>query len=286
MDYLIIGGTGQLGQAFARRLGSQAKAVSRPQFDLTVPGAAEALLRQYCPRIVLNCAAHNHVDQAENEPHQAFATNAFAVRELAQACARAGALLVHFSTDYVFGLAGNRRHPYVESDLPGPLSVYGASKLVGEYFVRAITMQHLVVRTCGLYGLPGTGGKKTNFVEAILNKACRGEELNVVIDQVCSPTYVNDLVEGVLQCLDRGLSGLIHIVNEGEVSWYDFASSVVRLAGLSAKIKPILSCETGARAPRPAYSALQSERADAPRLRPWQSALTEYLELRRPIGRP
>ncbi len=278
--YVIIGGTGQLGQAFAERLGAQAIVASRPTLDIAVSGVADAFLEEHRPEIVLNCAAYNHVDRAEMEPHTAFAVNSLGVRELARACAKIGAFLVHFSTDYVFGLDRERRHPYTESDVPGPINVYGASKLTGEYFVRSIVPRHLVVRTCGLYGRVGAGGKKTNFVETVLSQIAAGCPVRVVADQVCSPTYVPDLVEAVLQCLDQEVTGLIHLVNEGEVSWYEFACSIVQQAKISADIRPVSSSERGAVARRPAYSALTSQREDKPRLRSWRSALQHYLATR------
>lgn len=278
--YLIIGKTGQLGQAFLGRLGQEAIAIGRQELDLTEPGNAEKVLTIYRPQVVINCAAYNHVDQAENEPQLAFAVNALGVRELAQACARMRVFLVHFSTDYVFGLDSQRGTPYTESDPPGPINVYGVSKLAGEYFVRSIAPRHLVVRTCGLYGRLGSGGKKTNFVEAILTQARSNQVLQVVSDQICSPTYVPDLVDAVLQCLHGGLTGLVHLVNEGAVSWYDFARAVVRYLGLSVEVQPIPSAARPSLARRPCYSALRSEYTDAPRLRPWESALRQYLEKR------
>lgn len=278
--YLIIGGTGQLGQAFAERLGDQAIVASRPTLDIAVNGAADTFLEKHRPEVVLNCAAYNHVDRAEVEPHTAFAVNSLGVRKLALACAKIDAFLVHFSTDYVFGVDPGRRHPYTESDVPGPVNVYGVSKLAGEYFVRSIVPRHLVVRTSGLYGRVGAGGKKTNFIETILGQVAAGCSVRVVADQVCSPTYVPDLVEAVLECLDRAIAGLIHLVNEGEVSWYEFACNIVQRAKLSADIRPISSSERGAVARRPAYSALASQREDKPRLRPWRSALQDYLATR------
>src|SRR5439155_20410681 len=134
------------------------------------------------------CAAYNFVDKAETEPEAAFAVNAWGVRELAKACTAAGTKLVHFSTDYVFGLDAGRAEPLTENDPPGPVSVYGLSKLAGEYVVRAALPNHLVIRTCGLYGVWGSGGKGTNFVETMLRLAAEGKRLPVVNDQRCTPS--------------------------------------------------------------------------------------------------
>src|SRR5262249_48336234 len=135
------------------------------------------------PDVVVNCAAYNFVDKAEAEPNDAFAVNAAGVRNLALVCRDLDCLLVHFSTDYVFGLEADRRTPWAETDAPGPVSVYGLSKLTGEYLVRFICPRHFVVRTCGLYGVWGSGGKGGNFVETMLRVAGMGKPLRVVADQ-------------------------------------------------------------------------------------------------------
>src|SRR5207302_5199978 len=123
------------------------------------------VLEKLRPDLVINCAAYNFVDRAESEPGAAFEVNAWAVKRLAVACRDLGFTLVHFSTDYVFGLDKERREPYSETDCPGPLSVYGLSKLSGEFMVRTYCPRHFVIRTCGLYGVSGSGGKGRNFVE-------------------------------------------------------------------------------------------------------------------------
>src|SRR5205085_12597080 len=145
------------------------------------------------PGIVVNCAAYNFVDRAEAEPPAAFAVNAWAVRDLALLCREHDWGLVHFSTDYVFGLDETRRTPYREDDAPGPVSVYGLSKLAGEYLVRALCPRHWVLRTCGLYGVWGSGGKGGNFVETMLRLAGEGKPWPVVADQTCTPSYTVDV---------------------------------------------------------------------------------------------
>src|SRR5262249_41359675 len=145
------------------------------------------------PDVVINCAAYNFVDKAESEPEAAFAVNAFGARDLARLCAQRECTLVHFSTDYVFGLDSNRTAPWREDDPPEPVSAYGTSKLTGEYFIRSICARHVVIRTCGLYGVSGSGGKGGNFVETMLRLAGQGKPLRVVADQHCTPTYTVDL---------------------------------------------------------------------------------------------
>src|SRR5262249_53174380 len=162
------------------------------------PDLLRATLDEHRPHVVVNCAAYNLVDKSESEPDVAFTVNAFGPRLLAKLCAEREATLVHFSTDHVFGVDSARTTPWTEADAPGPVSVYGASKLAGEHFVRAICSKHVVIRTCGLYGVWGSGGKGTNFVETMLRLAGQGKPLRVVADQRCTPTYTVDLAEAVV----------------------------------------------------------------------------------------
>src|SRR5262249_44784847 len=152
-----------------------------------------AVLTELRPDVVVNCAAYNLVDRAEAEPEAAFAVNAWGVRHLALACRDLGCVLAHFSTDYVFGLDEARRTPFAETDAPGPVSAYGLSKLAGEYVVRALCPRHFVIRTCGLYGVWGSGGKGGNFVETMLRLAGERKSLPVVTDQTCTPSYAVDV---------------------------------------------------------------------------------------------
>src|SRR3954454_11207457 len=159
MRVVILGARGQLGQELRPRLPGDVVALDHTQADLCRPGDRRLVLDAVCPDVVVNCAAYNFVDRAETEPEAAFAVNAWGVRDLARWCGQNDRLLVHFSTDHVFGLDLARREPYGENDVPGPVGVYGLSKLNGEYLIRAECPRHLIIRTCGLYGLHGIGGK-------------------------------------------------------------------------------------------------------------------------------
>jgi dTDP-4-dehydrorhamnose reductase len=192
-----------------------------------------------------------------------------------------GTRLVHVSTDYVFGADATRTTPYVETDTPGPVSNYGLSKLHGEQAALAAST-NLVVRTCGLYGVWGSGGKGGNFVETMLRVAGQGKPLRVVADQRCTPTYTADLADGIAELIEQGSTGLIHLTNAGDCSWYEFAAAIFRTAGVTADLTPISSAEFGAKAQRPIYSVLGSSRTDVTgvQLRPWQEALAAYLKER------
>lgn len=286
MRYAVLGAAGQLGRDLCPRLPGEVIPSSRnssPAVDLSRPESLRAFFDEAQPDVVLNCAAYNFVDRAESEPQEAFAVNAWGVRELARLCRERDCLLVHFSTDYVFGLDEARRQPWTESDAPGPVSVYGLSKLAGEYLVRATCPRHLVIRTCGLYGVWGSGGKGGNFVETMLRLASQGKPLRVVNDQTCTPSYTVDVAETTLALLKASRPGLYHVTNSGSCTWYELARTIFELSGLHANLTPIPSSEYPKPARRPVYSVLDLaalRTLDIPSPRPWREALAAYLRER------
>ncbi len=286
MRYAVLGAAGQLGRDLCPRLPGEVMALSRtgsPAVDLARPESLRAIFEGKPPDVVINCAAYNFVDRAESEPQEAFAVNAWGVRELAQLCRDHNCLLVHFSTDYVFGLDAKHREPWTEGDAPGPISVYGLSKLAGEYLVRAICPRHLVIRTCGLYGVWGSGGKGGNFVETMLRVATQGKPLRVVNDQICTPSYTVDVAETTLALLQSERPGLYHITNSGSCTWHELARTIFELADVSANLTPIPSREYPTPARRPAYSVLAHaalRELGIPSPRPWREALAAYLRER------
>ncbi len=283
MRYLVRGATGQLGTELCPQRKGEVVAASRAELDLTRAAAIGPYLDAVRPDIAINCAAYNFVDRAESEPEAVFAVNSWGVRTLAAACGQRELMLVHFSSDYVFGLDDSRGIPYTETDAPGPLGVYGLSKLAGEYLVRALCPRHLIIRTCGLYGASGHGGKGGNFVETMLRHGAQGKTLRVVNDQVCTPTSTADLAEAAVHLIGLNQTGLFHVTNAGSTSWYDFAREIFKLAGMEVDVHPISSQEYGAAARRPRYSALALDRycsLGLPKPRPWQEALKMYVALR------
>jgi dTDP-4-dehydrorhamnose reductase len=278
MRFAVIGAAGQLGRDLCPRLPGEVIALGRDRADLTHADLLRATLTDLRPDVVVNCAAFNFVDKAESEPEAAFAVNAWGVRALATICRDLGCVLVHFSTDYVFGLDEQRREPYCETDAPGPLSVYGMSKLAGEYFARAVCPKHYVVRTCGLYGLWGSGGKGGNFVNKMLDLAAQGRPLRVVADQFCMPSYTVDVALATVQLIQFQRPGLYHLTNSGACSWHEFAGAIFQEASLQADLTAIPSSDYPTPARRPAYSVLAST---LPPLRPWREALRAYLAERR-----
>jgi dTDP-4-dehydrorhamnose reductase len=278
--YAVLGPDGQLGQELCPRLPGEVVLLARNTIDLASPDRIPATLAALKADVLVNCAAYNFVDRAETEHEQAFAINAWGVRALARACAALRIRFVHFSSDYVFGLDGKRKTPLTEGDPPGPLGVYGLSKLAGEYFARAECPEALVIRTCGLYGSRGRGGKGSNFVETMLRLAGEGKPIRVVNDQRCTPSYTVDVAAATITLIDNRATGLFHVTNAGSCTWHEFAAEIFRLAGLKPNLIPIASSEYKSAAHRPAYSVLSNDKlgSEIGKSPPaWSEAIAAYL---------
>ncbi|MFM8270949.1 MAG: dTDP-4-dehydrorhamnose reductase [Gemmata sp.] len=282
MKIAVLGAAGQLGRDLCPRLAALGDVIplSRADIDLARPETIAPAVARVRPDLFVNCAAYNLVDKAESDPAAAHAVNADGVKALAEACATVWAKLIHFSTDYVFGGAAGRREPLAERDAPAPVSVYGTSKAAGEAHALALSANNLVIRTCGLYGVWGSGGKGGNFVETMLRLAAAGKPLRVVNDQRCTPSYTADVAAATVQLLQRGAGGLFHVVNGGACTWYEFAAEIFRREVLKPDFAPITSAEFGAAAKRPAYSVLSAAKLASVGVaepRPWPEALGAYL---------
>lgn len=283
MKIAVIGAGGQLGSALVRELGQhQVHGLTREQLDVLDPAQAERVLAALAPEVVINTSAYLQVDLAEDQPDEAFRLNGTAVLHLARLSNKLGFKLVQISTDYVFGLDQTRTAPYRETDLPGPVGVYGESKLAGEGFVLAYAEHPLVVRSAGLYEPIGSRKKGGNFVETMLRLGGAKKALKVVSDQRSTPTFATDLARGIGQLLQEGAEGLYHLTNAGDVSWYELAQEIFRQAKLEVDLSPTTAAAYGAKARRPAYSVLDNHRAwtIGVRLRPWPDALAAYLKAR------
>lgn len=279
----VIGASGQLGTALMRLLGTRAIPLRHHQVELTDMANLRTVLRDAAPNAVINTAAYNWVDKAEDEPHVAYSVNALGPRNLALVCAEMQIPVVHVSSDYVFGqnaLDGipTPETPYLETDAPGPVSAYGISKLAGEYFVRANSPKYFVVRTCGLYGDAETVGKG-NFVKTMLRLGKERGHVRVVDDQHCTPTSTADLARALLQLLESQQHGLYHLTNSGATTWCNLARTIFQVAGLSVNVEPITTREFAAKAQRPVYSVLDCGKAKSVgiELPTWQEAVSRYV---------
>jgi len=279
MQVLLIGANGQLAQDLHRSLArDEVIPVTHQELEICDAAAVQGLVDRLRPHCIINTAAFHRVDDCEDQAERAFAVNGSGLCNLARVAQRFGAVLVHFSTDYVFD--GTKDTPYVETDRPGPLSVYAMSRLVGEWAVQQYCSKYFVVRTCGLYGAAGSSSKGGNFVETMLRLASKGQLIRVVSDQTVTPTSTRDLAEKLVPLIHTEQYGVYHMTNTGECSWYEFAQEVFRQVGLSSELVPTTTEAFGAKARRPAYSVLDNyalRQAGFSDFRPWQEALAEYL---------
>ena len=256
---LITGATGTLGSAFARiceRRGLAFKLLTRQDMDITNPATIKKVIRLYRPWAIVNAAGYVRVDEAEREPGRCFRENTLGPATLAALCATEGVRLLTFSSDLVFD--GSKRAPYVESDRVCPLNVYGQSKASAEQQVLSALPGALVIRTSAFFG----PWDRYNFVTVALRSLYAGERFIAALDAIVSPTYIPDLVDTALDLLIDGATGIWHLANKGEITWYSLALRAARLAGLDpGLVQGVPSDELNLPAPRPAYSALSSERA-------------------------
>jgi dTDP-4-dehydrorhamnose reductase len=280
MKIALLGANGQLGQDLQRALHSHnISALTRKDFDVTDHKRTRAALSEIGPDVVLNTTAYHRVDDCEEQAELAYAVNALAVLNLIRVANEIDAVLVHISTDYVFD--GNSQQPYSEGSDPFPLSVYGNSKLAGEFLVRTTARRYFLIRTCGLYGAAGSHGKGGNFVKTMLAKAQRGESIRVVNDQQITPTYTADLANQIARILPTDHFGLFHMTNEGSCTWYEFARAIFELSGIEADLSPTTSDDYKTPAIRPKYSVLENARLKHLGLnlmRHWRDALAAYLK--------
>lgn len=285
---LLVGANGLLARALiaAAPRDVQCVALTRAELDLTNEIAVRRAVELHQPDLVINGAAYNQVDRAENEgARDAIEGNALGVAYLAQTCRDESTSLVHFSTDYVFD--GRKTTPYSEDDATNPLGIYASSKLAGENIALALNPRNAVIRVSRLFGPAFSAAESTlqkpasSFPLAMLQLAQKRDSIRVVNDQIGSPTYTPDLARAVWQLLQKTNGGLFHLSNAGEVAFDEYARAVFEIAKVECEVVGVTSEEYGAAARRPKYSALSNAKAQktgvAP-LRPWKEALREFLK--------
>jgi dTDP-4-dehydrorhamnose reductase len=270
---LVTGGGGQLASDLEEQL-TDVRALSRAELDITDDDAVATAFEDAAPDVVFNCAAFHNVDVCETEEDRSFEVNARAVKRLAQRCEASGAALVHLSTNYVFD--GTRPEPYAEDDRPNPRSIYALSKLAGEYAALAYCSKALVARSSGLYGRHGSASKGGNFVQRMIARAREQGQLKMVADQRLNPTFTADLASGLIEAVENGATGILHVTNSGECSWYEFTVEIMRVAEIEVPIEAVKT--SGGGVDRPLNGVLARSRTDTPRLRSWQDALAAYLQ--------
>ncbi|QDA30599.1 dTDP-4-dehydrorhamnose reductase [Thermococcus indicus] len=284
MRVAVIGANGQLGTDLVKVFGGDpffgVIPLTHKDLDVTAPKTLK-ILRNLKPDVIINTAAYVRVDDAELYPEKAFAVNAIGALNIARIAEEIGAINVYISTDYVFD--GKKGEPYTEEDVPNPINVYGASKYAGEIFTRNYSTKHYIIRVASLYGRAGASGKGGNFVNWVIEKAKRGEELRIVDDQFMSPTYTVDVAGTLKEFLKiQPEWGVYHMVNEGHCSWYEFARAIFEILGWDVEVKPIKSSELNRLARRPRFSALENRKLHKIGLKMphWKGGLREYLTKR------
>ena len=279
MDMLVVGAAGQLGAAMMVRLAADHRVTpcTRRDVDLTNHRDVRAFVLDHRPAAIVNCAAYNTVDGAEDDPQTALDINAMVVRTLARAAEDLNAVLVHFSTDFVF--AGTATTPYTEADAPEPQSVYAQSKLVGEWLA-ADWARHYVLRVESLFGGPQARSSIDRIADAVL----AGRQAPVFVDRIVSPSYVDDVTEATARILERGVPfGLYHCVNTGVATWWEVGQAIARRLGRpESALKAVSVNDVQLRASRPRYAGLSNARLAAAGITMpwWQDALDRYLTRR------
>ncbi|MFW5981017.1 MAG: dTDP-4-dehydrorhamnose reductase [bacterium] len=274
MRVLITGGRGLLGRELKLLLEDEYELYSWGKEELDITDSKEVIAKiiELNPDIVIHGAAYVDADGCEKNIDLAYRVNAYGTRNIAIACQQSKSEMIYISSDYVFD--GKKGSPYLEFDNPNPINIYGKTKLAGEEFVKSLLNQYFIVRTAWLYGDYGN-----DFIKTMLKLAKEREFVNIVKDQVGTPTYVKDLVEAIKIILDSKLYGIYHATNDGEASWYEFAKRIFEYSNSQVKVKAVTSQEFVSAAARPAYSVLNNyslEQGFGYKMRDWEIALEDY----------
>jgi dTDP-4-dehydrorhamnose reductase len=278
---LVTGAAGQLGSVIVRAFGDhEVIAHTRATLDVSDPDAVSRTIGEIAPELIVNCSAFNDVDGAEDRSREALAVNAFAVRSLARAAAATGAVLVHYSSDFV--VDGEASQPYTEDVRPSPRSTYGASKLLGEWFALAAP-RAFVLRVESLFGLPAAWSGRRGTLDRIVEGLEAGREVRVFTDRIVSPSYTHDVAAATRHLVTTGAQpGLYHCVNAGHGSWHDVAREAAALLGVEPHLVAITVDQLPMKAPRPRYCALSPAKllATGFDMPTWRDALQRWLTTR------
>lgn len=278
MKVAVIGSTGQLGSDIVSAIGGDAAGLDHARVQVESFDSLKAALAVIKPGVIINTAAYHNVGLCEEDPDRAFLINTIGARNVAVIGEEMGARVVYISTDYVF--SGAKGRPYNEFDPPDPVNVYGVSKAKGEEYTRAFCRRHFIVRVSGLIGKQGGRIKGGNFVDKILAAGREKPVLTVVADQFFSPTFTGDAAARIKDLIDTDLYGTYHVTNSGWCSWHQFAAAAIQLAGLKARVSPVLASSFGAGVRRPSFSVLDNYHLRLQGFKPlrnWEEALAGYI---------
>lgn len=283
MKILLLGPNGQLGTDIQKHFGKdksiELKSVDRNILDVHQHSQIIPTLGEHNFDILINTIAYNRVDDAESRAMEAFSVNAHAVKQIAMVCELKKAIFIQVSTDYVFNGQGKR--PYLEDDITGPVSVYGASKSMGEQLAFLFNTKTYVLRVASLFGVAGSSGKGGNFIETMMRLSKENKPINIVNDITMSPTATAWVAEAILQLIHKNPEyGIYHTVNSGQASWYDFACEIFNKTNTGVHANPVSSDQFPTLALRPSFSVLDNSklRNVIGEIPSWKSALNFYLK--------
>jgi len=266
--------------AFAAN-GDTVTALTHAEIEIVSPESVNTVLDEIAPELVINPAAMHHVEKCELDPAGSFAVNGIGARNVAKWAAGKGAAVAYISTDYVFGGDAAKNTPYVESDAPAPLNVYGVTKVAGEHFTQSENPKHFVLRVSGLYGVSPCRAKGgLNFVELMMKLSREREELRVVDDEYVSPTPTSQVAKQLVKLSRTDAYALYHATTEESCSWYEFAKEIFALTGAKVRLEKAAPGEFPAKVPRPKYSVLDNAALHAASLNvftDWRQGLRDYL---------
>ena len=277
MKVLVTGVKGQLGYDVIKELrkrGHQPIGIDREEMDLMNNESIRTSIMKYNPEAIIHCAAYTAVDQAEGEVEICYQINAESVKVIAECVKELKIKLIYISTDYVFD--GTQEGEYVETDLPNPINVYGASKLKGEQYVQDVLTDYYIVRISWVFGINGN-----NFIKTMCRLGIERSELNIIQDQVGSPTYTADLAPLLVEMIETNKYGIYHATNTGYCSWYEFANEIFKQSGIEVKVNPITTDQYLTAARRPMNSKLSKVKLESVgfnQLPSWEKAVANYLE--------
>ncbi len=290
MKIALIGADGQLGTDIYdhfKKNGLGITGLTQEDIEVCDKNSCNGVLLRLKPDLVINTAAYNLVDASEDQISTAFDVNAAGVRNLAETCLEIDAAMMHFSTDFVFG-GYEKNSPFTEEDCPSPVSIYGISKLAGELVLKYMLKKYYIIRISGLYGHAGSLGKGYNFVELMLEMAKNDKKIEVVDDQVLTPTSSSDVTEKLFELIQTEKYGTYHMTNTGSCSWFEFARDIFDLSGVKPDLQPISSEKFASWAKRPSYSVLDNtnlRNIGIKDMRHWKEALSDYIRQRREFGK-
>ena len=276
MKVLVTGVNGQLGYDVVKELkqrGHQPIGVDRKEMDLTSTEQIKECIEKVNPESIIHCAAYTAVDKAEDEEELCRTVNAKATKEIAEYAKKLDIPMIYISTDYVFD--GTKDGEYTEEDIPNPINVYGKTKYEGEMYVQDILDKYYIVRISWVFGENGN-----NFIDTMLRLSKDRDSLNVINDQVGSPTYTKDLASLLVDMIESDKYGIYHATNEGYCTWYEFAKEIFKIANVDIEVNPINTSEYPTKATRPLNSKISKKKLDNMEfitLRNWKSALYEYI---------